>query len=539
MKTPYSAIVLVVCWSSMVLAQQAPAIRFDVDAAGEAKPISRFIYGINGLDVPYTNLTFNRMGGNRISAYNWTNNASNAGNDWHFQSDDYLVSGPAYKNLADVPGGACIPSIQISAEKNAALILTIPMAGYVSAHRTPTISDVRQVPDYLKTEFRPVQPKKNAPFTLTPDPNSPIVYQDEFVNWVKTKYPYAEADPMHPIWFDLDNEPDIWASTHAEVHPQPVTYAELVSKSTDYAKAIKDVMPGTLIFGPVNYGWHGYQTLQDAPDGRGRDFQDFYLAQMAAAQGTAGKRLLDVFDVHYYPEATGNGVRVCMTSKDANAPPVAAARVQATRSLWDPNFTEVSWITKSSTHGPIRLIPLLKEKIAAHYPGTRLSFTEYDFGGGEDISGGIAQADALGIFGVQGVFAAALWPAGSQIPYQGAAFEMYRNFDGNNAAFGDTSIRARTSSIQDSAIYASRDSKNPRRMVIVLINRSEQPRTSTLQLHDAGRFTQAQAFQLTGAGPRIQAAGTIGIKDGHNLDYTMPARSVTTIELTGDQATGP
>jgi len=539
MKIVYSAVVMVICWSSLVLAQPTAAIQFDVDAAADAKPISRYIYGINGLDVPFSNLTFNRMGGNRLTAYNWTNNASNAGNDWHFESDDYLVSNSGFKDkgLADVPGGACIPSIQISAEKNAALVLTIPMAGYVSAHRTPTIQDVRKIPDYLKTEFRPIQPKKNAPFTLTPDPNSPVVYQDEFVNWVKTKYPYAESDPMHPIWFDMDNEPDLWSSTHAEVHPQPTTYAELVRKNIDYAKAVKDVMPGTLIFGPVNYGWHGYQTLQDAPDGQGRDFQDFYLGQMAAAEKTAGKRLLDVFDVHYYPEATGNGVRITMGSN--NTPPVTAARVQATRSLWDPDYTEVSWITKSSTHGPIRLIPLLKEKIAAHYPGTRLSFTEYDFGGGDDISGGIAEADALGIFGVQGVFAAALWPASGQIPYEGAAFEMYRNFDGNNAVFGDTSVHARTSSIQDSAIYASRDSKNPGRMVIVLINRSEQPKPSMLQLHNAGSFSHAEAFQLTGAGPKIHSAGTIAIKDGHNLDYTMPPRSVTTIELSGAPAGGP
>jgi hypothetical protein len=35
--------------------------------------------------------------------------------------------------------------------------------------------------------------------------------------------------------------------------------------------------------------------------------------------------------------------------------------------------------------------------------------TEYNNGGGEHIAG-IAQADNLGIFGAQGVFAAALWP---------------------------------------------------------------------------------------------------------------------------------
>jgi hypothetical protein len=535
MKTRYSAVALLVCWSSTVLGQQSAAIQFDVDGGADAKPISRYIYGINPSDAPYSNITFNRMGGNRLTAYNWVNNASNAGNDYHFESDDNLVSGPAYKDLADVPGGACIPSIEASAAHNAALVLTIPINGYVTAHKLPTPNDVRKIPDSLKTEFRPEQPRKNAPFTLTPDPNSPIVYQDEFVNWVKTKYPYAESDPMHPIWFDLDNEPGIWSQTHAEVHPQRLSYAEFVGKSIDYASASKDVMPGTLIFGPVSYGWNDYVSLQDAPDANGRDFLEFYLDQMAKAEKSAGKRLLDVLDVHYYPEATGNGVRVCFGSN--NTPPVAAARVQCTRSFWDPNYTEVSWITRSSTHGPIRLIPRLMEKIAAHYPGTRLAFTEYDCGGGDDITGGIAQADALGIFGVQGVFAAALWPS-NEIRYQGIAFEMYRNFDGHNAMFGDTSVRAHTSSIEDSAIYASRDSQNPGRMVIVLINRTEQPKPSSLQLHNAGPFARARAFQFTSAGPEIHPAGAIAIKDGQNLDYTMPARSVSTIELTPAPAGG-
>ena len=43
-------------------------------------------------------------------------------------------------------------------------------------------------------------------------------------------------------------------------------------------------------------------------------------------------------------------------------------------------------------------------KIAAHYPGTKLSISEYNYGAGGDISGGIAQADVLGVFGREGLF---------------------------------------------------------------------------------------------------------------------------------------
>ena len=59
--------------------------------------------------------------------------------------------------------------------------------------------------------------------------------------------------------------------------------------------------------------------------------------------------------------------------------------------------------------GPIELIPRLMKKIADHYPGTKLSISEYNYGAGGDISGGLAEADVLGIFGREGLFAATMW----------------------------------------------------------------------------------------------------------------------------------
>ena len=112
---------------------------------------------------------------------------------------------------------------------------------------------------------------------------------------------------------------------------------------------------------------------------------------------------MDVLDLHWYPEARGGGARVI---EDNNGPAVAAARVQAPRSLWDPSYVETSWISLDARAGAIRLIPRMKEKIAAHYPGTGLAVTEYNYGGGGHISGALAQADVLGILGREGVFAA-------------------------------------------------------------------------------------------------------------------------------------
>ena len=70
-------------------------VRFTIDAAPNSvrHPISPYIYGTNGArDIATNKQTVVRMGGNRWTAYNWENNASNAGSDWCFQNDGFLSS---------------------------------------------------------------------------------------------------------------------------------------------------------------------------------------------------------------------------------------------------------------------------------------------------------------------------------------------------------------------------------------------------------------------------------------------------------------
>lgn len=528
-------------WTLLLLVVSCPIasaqVHFTVNAQQNVNAISPFIYGVQSFQPSngaYSNLTFSRVGGNRLTAYNWENNASNAGSDWYYQNDNLMSS-------SNVPGAALTGSLNNARDNNRGIVLTVPMAGYVSADKLGN-GDVRYIngntsqpdPNYLATRFKQSLPAKGSAFTLTPSTTDACVYQDEFVNWVKTNYPTGfssnSADAKRPIWFALDNEPDLWSSTHAEVHPTPVTYAELVQKTIAYASAIKAVAPNSKVFGPVSYGWHGYTTLQDAPDGAGRDFLTYYLQQMKAADTAAGKRLVDVMDLHWYPEAQGGGVRI--TGQDTT-PAVVAARLQAPRSLWDPTYTETSWITQYSTNGPINLLPRMQGKIDANYPGTKIAITEYNFGGGSNISGGIAQADVLGIFGRQGVFAANVWPLDSDANQRfiAGALQMYRNFDGHNGTFGDTSISANTDDITKSSVYASLDSADPNRMVLIAINKTGQPLTALINLDHASLFRLAHVYQLTGDSSTPVDFGTYSLNDPTSFSYAMPAYSVSTIVM--------
>jgi autotransporter-associated beta strand protein len=525
-------ILFVIACSSIAAGQTS--VNFTVDALQGVKPISRYIYGVNqSISGSLSGATFTRLGGNRWTAYNWETNASNAGSDWHFQNDNFLGGG-------NTPGGAISPTIQNASDNNAGVLITIPMAGYVSADKLGN-GDVRYVngntnnpdPTYLQTRFKVSLPAKGSAFSLTPNTSDGYVYQDEFVNWVKTNYPYAQTDPNRPIWFQLDNEPDLWSSTHAEVHPTPITYAEIVQKTIAYSSAIKNVMPGTKVFGPVNYGFLGMWNLQNASDANGRDFITYYLQQMAAAQQAYGKRLLDVLDVHWYPEVYVNGVRITDTTSDQrNSAAMVAARLQAPRSLWDPTYNENSWITQPwFTNGPVKLLPTLQGKIDANYAGTKISISEYNYGGGDHISGAIAEADVLGIFGRQGVFSANEWPLSGNEPYIAAGFQMFRNYDGKNGTFGDTSVSAGTSDNAATSVYASTDSQDPNHMVLVAINKTDHAVNALLNMNYTTPFTLAEIYQLTAAGYSPTSAGSMLINDPTNFSYSMPPYSVSTINI--------
>jgi hypothetical protein len=484
---------------------------------GAVHAISPLIYGTNSTrELARNRQTMVRLGGNRWTAYNWENNASNAGSDWCFQNDGLI-------SASNTPGEGVRPTIQQAKAAGAAVLVTVPIVDYVAADKNGGCDVRNSGPNYLQTRFKQNKPVKGSAFSASPNATDAFVYEDEFVSWLKTNQGSAN------IIFSLDNEPDLWAWTHAEVHPTPVTYAEIVKRNTDYAKAIKDVWPTASVAGPVNYGFYGFETLQGAPDAANRNFLDFYLSEMKAAETANGKRLIDYLDLHWYPEATGGGIRVAGPESGSA---VVAARVQAPRSLYDSNYTEASWITDAGgyNYGPIRLIPRITDRINSRYPGTKLALTEWNFGGGGHISGAVATADVLGVFGREDVGMASMWELNSDESYTYAAFRAFRNYDGQGATFGDVSIPATSSDESTATVYASRFASNPSKVVIVAINKSTASKTAGILITCSAKLASANVYTITsGDGANVVAKPTITPAATNAFRYTMPPMSVSVI----------
>ena len=498
--------------TTTLLPQTLPPIKAHFD---QTTPISPYIYGANFPNWDdNTDFTLARQGGNRMTAYNWETNASNAGADYRHQND-------AHMGETDEPGWAATSFMEAAQDHNAAVILTVPTAGYVAADKGPE-DDVNKTPNYLETRFhKSYANKPDGLYPATPDTTDKTVYQDEFVLFLMKK-----AAANTPVWFSLDNEPALWHHTHARIVPKNPTYAEIIANNIEFAQAIKSKAPKSQVFGPALYGWQAYRTFQNATDANGRDFLDVYLTAMKEAEASTNKRLLDVLDLHWYPEAQGDGARIVMGDPDANN---KEARVQAPRSLWDKTYVENSWIAESIGNQPIVLLPNVKAQIRKNYPGTKLALTEYDYGGDTHPSGTVAQADVLGLFGRNGLFAASHWGVGWNRPAILAAFRAYTNFDGKNAKFGDIHVNVSGQTPDTNSAYVSLDSKNPGRVVLVAVNKKNAPQIIQFDLTGYTPKT-ARAFIADPEDPQTPKAASANMQ-GSQVSIELPAWSVATVEL--------
>jgi hypothetical protein len=514
-------------------------------APSSTHAISAYIYGVSGADGFYPagtasalpgNLTLDRTGGNRLTAYNWETNASNAGSDYLYQNDGLLS--------ASSVAGAAISSY-VSGDRSLGLtsLITVQMQGLVAADAGGPVS-VASPPDLSR--FKSVVFRKSsvsgAPFTASPPTNDANVYMDEFLWALDQKFTgqgiFETAPASYPVFAELDNEPELWNHTHLEIQgSSAVTSDAYIAKTVSLATALKTQFPHLVIFGPVHYGFFGIYAwngeLAATPSGNNW-FPDKYLPAIKAASTTFGKPLVDVYDFHWYSESTdGNGNRVTSLNGPSLTNAQVQAIVQSPRSLWDATYQENSWIT-STLGGPIYLLPRLQAKIAAHSPGMKLAITEYNNGGAQHIAGTIAQADNLGVFGAQGLFAANFWPLTTDEPYLLAGFRAFRDFDGANHNFGDTAVQATSSNVANVAVYVSTDTTRPGRVVMVAINRSNA--TQTTAISGQPLSGTAHLFQMTATTASAQstirpvAVGTQAIS-GSSLTVTLPSLSVTTIDI--------
>lgn len=522
-------------------------VSITVDASA-THPISSYIYGVaqsDGADASLGQMgaTVVRWGGNARTRFNWEINASNAGSDYGFCNLEKGSGGP---------GEAAATFVARNRAIGAASLLTIPTIGWV-ARDTDACSEIpddlwagggdpsppgsERIKGYDPGPNRertsvPSVPAKGQAFACPPDLTDGRVFQDEWVYCLTRAVGPASAGGVG--FYALDNEPDLWAdNTHVDVHPVRPGYDEIRDRVVEYAAAVKAVDPSALVLAPVVSGWCGYffsprDKCEDGPDRKAhgdRPFLPWLLSELRAAEEKGGRRLVDVLDVHYYPQ--GGSVYKGATDAETNA-----RRLRSTRSLWDPTYQDESWIGRTSDEACrcVRLIPRLREWIGENYPGTRIGITEWNFGADDTVNGALAIADVLGIFGREQVFLATYW----QRPQAGSpgdfAFRMYRNYDGKGGAFGD--VAASTSSSEPDLVsaYGSLD-QTAGQLKVMLVNKSPDQAVDAALRLDGFTPGKTEVWRYSGEDiGAIRRLPDLAPADG-GLAVSLPAYSVTLLVI--------
>ena len=511
---------------------RAPAA-WVLDCEGTLRPISPLVYGIGteGDDPPSVwelGATARRWGGNGASRYNWElGNAWNTNHDWFFRNVPVSArAGFSYETF-----------LEENRARGLQTALTVPMLGWVAKDTTSyafpvsAVGAQRGADPQLADAGDGLRPDGTP---LPPDPARTSVRStpESVERWVRAIRARDRTLARRRVnLYILDNEPMLWHRTHRDVRKEPVTYDELLERTVAYASAIRRADPGATIAGPAAWGWlelhHSAADLEAGtwlrPDRRRHGdlpLLAWYLRELRAHERRTGTRLVDVVDVHFYPanEAIGTG------RKGGTDPATAALRIRSTRALWDRSYVDESWIGE-----PMGVIPLVKGWIAQHHPRLGLSIGEWGFGAEDHMSGGLAVAEALGRFGVEGLHSAFYWthpPARSPAAF---AFRAYRDFDGAGGRFLDRSVPVRGEAPLAS-VFASAD-EGRRRLVLVLLNHDPgAPLEARLDLGRCGRPEAVRAFAYAGGEGGFRPASAAAVSGG--LALRAAPYSITVVDVT-------
>ena len=191
-------------------------------------------------------------------------------------------------------------------------------------------------------------------------------------------------------------------------------------------------------------------------------------------------------------------------------PQLRAEVSKSVRTYWDPTYSNAGynadWITTTQPNRSVTfLIPRMKAMVNAIYPGTPLSFTEWEsFFNEWEFATALSDADAYGVMGREGLSFSTRWGGPSATDtttnqphpnYQ--SFKLYTNYDGAKHGFGTLSVSDQSTVNPDLFVsYAALDATGTT-MTIMVLNK------------DPGN-TANVTFNLNGFSASTYTAYTVG-----------------------------
>ena len=342
-----------------------------------------------------------------------------------------------------------------------------------------------------------------------------------------------QMDSTRLMYWNMDNEPEIWQDTHDDVASSAITAEDYMQKYFAVALAVRKKFPGVKLLGPVSpneWQWYTWNNAK-VPDPKNSSitypWMEYFIKRISEKQDSTGIRLLDEMDFHFYPGTSGD----------------PTTTLQLHRMWYD-----TTWVTSVANGvkvvGPyswnssvdkeyffLRVNQWLTQYMGANH-GVGLGISEYgsiDEGDANVVA--CWYASQFGVFANNGVNHFMSW---DWSPGQWEVMHLFSNY------FGTTSIQA-TSNL-DTLIsgYASLSASSDSMMVVIVNRDQSNARTINLNLNNfTTPATTVNAYQLSGlpttetfVSKSNNALATVKYTVSNNkLSFTVPSLSVTLVQI--------
>lgn len=527
--------------ASPVMAQTTVTV--NIDANADKKMVSPYIYGKNALvsDDNYSGmlssldqkkvtmakeagLRFARLNdGNNASKYNWRKRLSSHP-DWYnnVYAHDWTSSAKRMQNH--------LPDVQA--------MYAFQLSGYVAKSGDYNFDDYSYNSSQWWTgcsqnlagggemSASGTKAKKDGDYTLYlqewPADSTVAILSD----WKEEQ----NLDMSQFKYWSMDNEPEIWSGTHDDL-PLEFTADEFIEKYIEVAKKARALYPDIKLCGPVTaneWQWFKFGTESLTIDGRYYCWLEYFIKRIADEEKASGVKLLDVFDLHWYPteKSYQTTVDLFRVFYDKDYLYSGANGINTVNGGWDPTYHEMIFT---------RVNQWLDEHFGENH-GITLALTETEFKSDDATTVALGYAGFLGTFMENGVevFSPWTWKPGMWETLH--LFSRYSKEYNVQAKSSDDNLSAYTTVNQaaDSmtVIFVNRSEKDSLIAEIAIDNYSvgdgifkkyelsELPKTETFVTHEKNALKVGYAKV-----------------EGNKTMLTLPAKSITALVLS-KEATG-
>lgn len=121
-------------------------------------------------------------------------------------------------------------------------------------------------------------------------------------HWFGSKGLGYDKNKFH--YWTMDNEPEIWSGTHDDIMPAQLSAEAFMQSYFTVAKKARAKYPDIKLVGPIpasEWQWYSWNNSKITLNGKSYVWLEYFIKRIAEEQAASGIRLLDVVDIHSYP----------------------------------------------------------------------------------------------------------------------------------------------------------------------------------------------------------------------------------------------